>query len=227
MTMMQDSLRIARTFAVARQSQGFPTKTHGRGASSIAWRPSQGLAGAYRDPDRSTISSRVVLSTVSFSQGTSFRAATCRTPCIPPRSTAQAPRAEMTPPLDALNRVTGSVAQRRVALAVIAGRLKPSAGRVVVLDRMVPDEAAWVRSRVAVDTSVPARDVRTPLVLLDLANGGISRSADEVRRLSESGAAVLVACPAETLDADPTALERLGRPPVVRLTDADREEVLA
>ncbi|GAA1924563.1 MMPL family transporter [Nocardioides marmoribigeumensis] len=121
--------------------------------------------------------------------------------------------------------LTGSVAQRRAALSVVSGRLRPSSGRVVVLDRMVPEESAWVRSRVAVDTTVPSRDPREPLVLLDLANGGIGRSADDVRRLAESGVAVLVACPAESLD-DPV-LERLGAPAVVPLSGSDREEVLA
>jgi hypothetical protein len=123
--------------------------------------------------------------------------------------------------------VTGTVAERRAALAVVGGRLKPSEGRVVVLDRMLPEESAWVRSHVAVDTTVPARDAREPLVLLDLANGGIARAADDVRRLAESGAGVLVACPAETLEAHPDALDRLGRPTVVPLTGTDREEVLA
>jgi RND superfamily putative drug exporter len=117
--------------------------------------------------------------------------------------------------------LTGSVTERRAALAVISGRLRPSSGRVVVLDRMVPDEAAWVRSRVAVDTTVPARNLREPLVLLDLANGGIGRSADDVRRLAESGAAVLVACPAESLD--DSVLERLGGPAVVPLSQLAQE----
>jgi RND superfamily putative drug exporter len=123
--------------------------------------------------------------------------------------------------------LTGTVAQRRAALAVVGGRLRPSEGRVVVLDRMVPEESAWVRSHVAVDTTVPARDAREPLVLLDLATGGIARAADDVRRRTEAGAGVLVACPAETFEAHPDALDRLGRPTVVPLTGTDREEVLA
>jgi RND superfamily putative drug exporter len=122
--------------------------------------------------------------------------------------------------------LTGSVAQRRAALAVVSGRLRPSSGRVVVLDRMLPEEGGWVRARVGVDTTVPAGDPREPLFLLDLANGGVARSADEVRRLAGSGAAVLLACPGESLDE--TVLDRLGRPPVVPLESAtEREEVLA
>ena len=123
--------------------------------------------------------------------------------------------------------LTGSLAQRRAALAVVSGRLRPSSGRVVVLDRMLPDESAWVRSRVAIDTTVPARDPREPLVLLDLVNGGVARAADDVRRLAESGAAVVVACPAETLEAHPDVVDRLGCATVVPLTGTDREEALA
>ncbi len=121
--------------------------------------------------------------------------------------------------------LTGAAAQRRAALAVVSGRLRPSSGRVVVLDRMVPEESAWVRSRVAVDTAVPVRDPREPLVLLDLADGGLGRCADDVRRLAESGAAVLLACPSGSVDE--AVLDRLGRPAVVPLDARDREEALA
>ncbi len=124
--------------------------------------------------------------------------------------------------------LTGSALERRAALAVISGRLRPSGGTVVVLDRMVPDEAAWVRSHVEVASTVPTPDPRERLVLLDL-EGSVARSVDGVRRLAESGATVLLACPPEALDPlDPDDLERLGRPAVVRLSPStDRQEVLS
>ena len=90
--------------------------------------------------------------------------------------------------------VTGDVLERRAVLGVVCGRLKPDGGRAVVLDRVLPDEAGAVRSRVAVQGTVPAPGVRARhgLLLLDVATPD-DTEVDAILGHCRAGTAVLVA----------------------------------
>jgi putative drug exporter of the RND superfamily len=97
--------------------------------------------------------------------------------------------------------VTGEPAAARALVAAVSGRVAPDHGRLVVLGRFLPAEAAAVRARVGIDRSAPQRG--HALVLLDLTHRGGDPGAviprdltDGVRHLADNGTAVLVAAAA-------------------------------
>src|SRR5688572_15898221 len=97
-------------FIAPATSHGFPMNTHGAGAFATRFSPSQGLAGAYREPAELKTSARDRLNTVVFKNGTSFRSRVCKTPCMPRRSRQYIAKALAAPPLDALYRSSASAA---------------------------------------------------------------------------------------------------------------------
>jgi RND superfamily putative drug exporter len=121
---------------------------------------------------------------------------------------------------------------RRALLAAVAGRLEVSAGRLVVLDRVLPDEAGAVRRRVPLLASFPSRRRLTALeqeaarglpllvVVDDVDAGGGPHDDVDLRwaaltRLAERGATVVagaVAPPAATPPDTTTVLALPARP---------------
>ncbi len=88
-------------------------------------------------------------------------------------------------PRSALVVVDADPVVRRTLLATLAGRLRPTAGDLVVLDRVLPDESGAVLAR----TAFLHDDGRSPLVVLDGAE-----HADEARRVVEDGRTVVLGC---------------------------------
>jgi putative drug exporter of the RND superfamily len=95
----------------------------------------------------------------------------------------------------------GSRASGQALVAAVSGRLRLDRGRLVVLGRFLPAEAAAVRARVGIDQAPPSHGGR--LVLLDLTDltygdelpGDLT---DGVRHLAAAGSAVLVTAQPET-----------------------------
>jgi RND superfamily putative drug exporter len=121
--------------------------------------------------------------------------------------------------------LTGNPVARRVALAVLSGRMRPDHGTIAVLDRILPSESAAVRARVAPLDHVPDPGVRRPpqLLLLDL-DDVTPAAAAAVRKHAEAGAAVVVAA---RPGAERTLAEALPELTSIDLTPhEDREEAL-
>ena len=97
--------------------------------------------------------------------------------------------------------ISGGPAARRAVLAVLSGRLRPDAGTVAVLDRIVPSESGALRARVAPCDHVPALAVRrrAPLLLLDL-DEPTATDAARIQQHAEAGSAVVVSVAPESVD---------------------------
>jgi putative drug exporter of the RND superfamily len=116
--------------------------------------------------------------------------------------------ADLLPPTDLVLRpgqvavVAAPPGEGRTLAAAVSGRVRVDAGRLVVLGRFLPVEASAVRARVGIDRTAPAHAHR--LAVLDLTDHPDGRSAhavtDGVRRLAESGTAVLVVVRPEAAD---------------------------
>jgi RND superfamily putative drug exporter len=119
----------------------------------------------------------------------------------------------------------GPATAGRTLLAAVSGRIPPAAGRLVVLGRFLPAEAASVRARVGIDRTPPERG---RLALLDLTDRTDRTDVPDelvagVRRLTDGGGAVLVAAPDEVAETLAAQLDDLVD---VRLSlHPDREEV--
>ncbi len=128
---------------------------------------------------------------------------------------------------DLLAVVDSDPVRRRVLLAALSGRLEHDEGRLVVLDRVLPDEAQGVRRRVALHHRLPSLDQLEPLarraregaavlVVLDDVDGpSDTESTPEerwrrLRQLARAGVTVVAGC---AHDAPPSATElRLENP---------------
>lgn len=86
---------------------------------------------------------------------------------------------------------------RRTLLAVLAGRVRPTSGDLVVLDRVLPEEQGAVLAR----TAFLHDDGRSPLVVLDGAEHAVT-----ARRVVESGRTAVLGCTATDLAAVEDAL---------------------
>ncbi len=78
---------------------------------------------------------------------------------------------------------------RRAFLSAVAGRLDVSAGRLVVLDRVLPDEAAAVRSRVHLFEAVPTGGAARPGRRPPSYAGAAARRGRRRRRVHQRGRA--------------------------------------
>ncbi len=111
------------------------------------------------------------------------------------------------PPGAVLVLVDDDAVARRTLLATLAGRVRATSGDLVVLDRVLPDEAGAVLAR----TAFLHDDGRSALVVLDGAD-----QADLARRAVKSGRTVVIGCfPADLADVEdrlPTDLVVVSRP---------------
>jgi RND superfamily putative drug exporter len=101
--------------------------------------------------------------------------------------------------------------RRRALLTILSGRLEHDAGRLVVLDRVLPSEARAVRRRVALHTRFPttdelerlarrAGDWHAQLVVIDdlddthVPEHEVTQRWETLRRLAEAGVTVVAGC---------------------------------
>ncbi len=118
----------------------------------------------------------------------------------------------------------GDTASGRALVAALSGRMRLDAGRLVVLGRFLPTEAAAVRARVGIDQAPRARRAR--LALLDLTGHETDRAdvTEGLQRLAGDGAAVVVAAEPDLAEA---LASGLGGAHLIHLNRTpEREEAL-